>query len=113
MRVTQSGLLSPRQVRNGMWVVFGLAAALGLYLILVAGWFVLVIGLASIAAAVAYTGGPFPFGYYGLGDLFVFIFFGVVAVMGTVLCTGAHLEHARILVLATDGFPDHRDPGGQ
>lgn len=83
MRVTQSGLLTPAQVRNGMWVVFGLAALLGLYLALIAGWPVVVMGLASIAAAVAYTGGPFPFGYYGLGDLFVFLFFGVVAVMGT------------------------------
>ncbi len=82
-RVTQAGLLSPRQVVIGMWVTFGLAALLGVYLILVAGWPVLLIGLASIAAAIAYTGGPFPFGYYGLGDLVVFIFFGLVAVCGT------------------------------
>ena len=82
-RVTQSGLLTPGQVWRGMLMVFGLAACLGLYLILAAGWPVLIIGLASIAAAVAYTGGPFPFGYYGLGDLFVFVFFGVIAVMGT------------------------------
>ena len=70
-RVTQSGLLTPTQVRRGMWVVFGMAALLGGYLALVAGWPVVLIGLASIAAALAYTGGPFPFGYYGLGDLFV------------------------------------------
>jgi 1,4-dihydroxy-2-naphthoate octaprenyltransferase len=66
-----------------MWVVFGAAALLGVYLFLAAGWPVVVIGLASIAAAIAYSGGPFPFGYYGLGDLFVFIFFGVAAVCGT------------------------------
>lgn len=83
MRVTSAGLLSPSQVVTGMWIVFGLAALLGVYLAIAAGWVVVLIGLASILAAVAYTGGPFPFGYYGLGDLFVFIFFGPVAVVGT------------------------------
>ena len=77
------GLLKPGQVLVGMWVVFGLAALLGVYLFLEAGWPVLLIGLASILAAIAYTGGPLPFGYYGLGDLVVFIFFGPVAVCGT------------------------------
>jgi 1,4-dihydroxy-2-naphthoate polyprenyltransferase len=81
-RVTQAGLLTPRQVLAGMWLVFGLAGLLGAYLIWVAGWPVLVIGLASILAAVAYSGGPLPFGYYGLGDLVVFLFFGPVAVAG-------------------------------
>lgn len=83
LRVTQAGLLSPGQVLAGMWVVFGLAALLGVYLAVVAGWAVILIGVASILAAIAYTGGPFPFGYYGLGDLFVFIFFGLVATCGT------------------------------
>ncbi len=83
MRVTSAGLLRPSQVVTGMWIVFGLAALLGVYLAIAAGWVVVLIGLASILAAVAYTGGPFPFGYYGLGDLFVFIFFGPVAVVGT------------------------------
>ncbi len=83
LRVTQSGLLTPAQVRNGMLVVFGAALMLGLYLFWVAGWPVIVMGLSSIIAALAYTGGPFPFGYYGLGDLMVFIFFGPVAVIGT------------------------------
>ena len=83
LRVTQARLLKPRQVLLGMWVVFGLAALLGIYLFTQMGWPVLVIGVACIAAAVAYTGGPFPFGYYGLGDLVVFIFFGLVAVCGT------------------------------
>jgi 1,4-dihydroxy-2-naphthoate octaprenyltransferase len=83
LRVTHAGLLSPRQVLAGMWFVFGLAALLGLYLFAVAGWPVLAIGLLSIAAAVAYTGGPFPFAYYGLGDLFVFLFFGGASVAGT------------------------------
>jgi 1,4-dihydroxy-2-naphthoate octaprenyltransferase len=83
VRVTQSGMLSPEQVMGGMWVTFGLAALLGLYLAWVGGWPIILIGVASIAAAILYTGGPFPFGYYGLGDLFVFIFFGLVAVCGT------------------------------
>ncbi len=83
LRVTQGGLLTPEQVKTGMWVVFGLAMLLGLYLIFIAGWVVVLIGLAAILSAIAYTGGPFPLGYYGLGDLFVFIFFGVAAVSGT------------------------------
>jgi 1,4-dihydroxy-2-naphthoate polyprenyltransferase len=83
LRVTQAGLLSPRQVLLGMWVCFGLAALCGIFLTLIAGWPVVLIGLASILAAIAYTGGPFPLGYYGLGDLCVFLFFGVVAVTGT------------------------------
>jgi 1,4-dihydroxy-2-naphthoate octaprenyltransferase len=82
-RVAASGLLSLTALRMGMLVVFGLAAVIGVYLIAVAGWPILVIGIAAILAAVLYTGGPFPFGYYGLGDPFVFIFFGLVAVCGT------------------------------
>lgn len=83
VRVTQSGLLRPEQVRRGMIAVFALAALAGLYLIAVGGWPILVIGVASILAALAYSGGPFPLGSHGLGDLFVFIFFGLVAVGGT------------------------------
>ena len=83
LRVTQSGLLSPSQVKAGMLVVFGLAGLAGLYLAFAAGWVVLLIGLAAILSAIAYTGGPFPLGYYGLGDLFVFLFFGLACVAGT------------------------------
>lgn len=82
-RVTLAGMLTPGQVKMGMVVVFGAAALLGLYLAFVAGWPVIWIGLAAILAAVAYTGGPFPLGYHGLGEVFVFIFFGVAAVAGT------------------------------
>jgi len=82
-RVTSAGLLTPREVGIGMVVAFGLAALGGLYLIYVGGWPILIIGIASILSGIAYTGGPFPLGYNGLGDLFVFIFFGLIAVMGT------------------------------
>lgn len=82
-RVTSAGLLTPDAMRWGMVVVFGAAALVGLYLIWVGGWPILIAGLAALLAAIAYTGGPFPFGYYGLGDLFVFLFFGLVAVCGT------------------------------
>jgi 1,4-dihydroxy-2-naphthoate octaprenyltransferase len=84
LRVTTAGLATPAEVRRAMLIVFGLAGLVGLYLAWAGGWVVIVIGLASIAAALAYTGGPFPFGYYGLGDLFAFLFFGPVAVCGTV-----------------------------
>lgn len=83
IRVTQAGLLTPSQVKFGMFLVFSLAALFGLYLAWLGGWPILVIGLAAILSAIAYTGGPFPLGYYGLGDLFVFIFFGLVSVAGT------------------------------
>jgi 1,4-dihydroxy-2-naphthoate polyprenyltransferase len=82
-RVTSAGLLTPDAMRWGMLVIFGAASLIGLYLIWVGGWPIFIAGLAALLAAIAYTGGPFPFGYYGLGDLFVFIFFGLVAVCGT------------------------------
>lgn len=82
-RVTQSGLLAPHVVRNAMIISFVLAALCGIYLIYLGGWPILLIGVLSIAAGVLYTGGPFPLGYNGLGDVFTFIFFGIVAVVGT------------------------------
>jgi 1,4-dihydroxy-2-naphthoate octaprenyltransferase len=84
-RAVQAGLLSARSMRRGMWLVFALALLVGVYLTFVAGPVILVIGCASIASAIAYTGGPYPLGYHGLGDVFVFIFFGLVAVCGTTL----------------------------
>lgn len=82
-RVTQAGMLTPGEVKRGMIMVFGLSALLGIYLIFVGGWPILALGVAAILSAIAYTGGPFPLGYHGLGDLFVFIFFGLAAVAGT------------------------------
>ena len=83
IRVTQAGMLTPKQVKIGMAVVFALAALLGLYLAWLGGWVIIIMGLAAILSAIAYTGGPFPIGYHGLGDVFVFIFFGLASVAGT------------------------------
>ncbi|NWF65502.1 MAG: 1,4-dihydroxy-2-naphthoate polyprenyltransferase [Chloroflexi bacterium] len=82
-RVTQAGYLTPTQVKAGMVVIFFLAALLGLYLATLRGWTVIWLGAAAILSAIAYTGGPFPLGYHGLGDVFVFLFFGPAAVAGT------------------------------
>jgi len=83
MRVTQAGLVSPAQMKRAIGITFGLAVLDGLYLVAVAGWPVVVIGVLSIAFGLMYTGGPFPLGYHGLGEIFVFVFFGLVAVAGT------------------------------
>src|SRR3954467_4511345 len=83
VRVTAGGLMPPRNVLIGTYVAFGVAVAAGAYLIAVAGWQLLLVGAASIAAGVLYTGGPRPYGYEGFGELFVFLFFGVVAVVGS------------------------------
>ncbi len=83
LRVTQSGLLSGDSVRRGIVVAFALATLLGCYLAWIGGWPIIAIGTLSIIAGLAYTGGPWPFGYHGFGDVFVFIFFGIIAVTGT------------------------------
>jgi len=82
-RVTQSGLIAPAKVRWAMIGTFTLSILVGIYLVRVGGLPIVVIGLASVAAGILYAGGPYPLGSYGLGDLFVFVFFGLVAVTGT------------------------------
>ena len=83
VRVTAGGLVPPKQVLMATYITFGLAVVCGGYLIAVAGIELLFVGVASIAAGVLYTGGPRPYGYEGLGELFVFLFFGLVAVAGS------------------------------
>ena len=83
VRVTSSGLVAPRRVLYATWLAFAGAAAAGIYLATVAGPVILVVGVLSIAAGVLYTGGPRPYGYAGMGELFVFLFFGLVAVNGS------------------------------
>jgi 1,4-dihydroxy-2-naphthoate octaprenyltransferase len=83
VRVTSTGLVTPQRVLVATWAAFGIAVACGIYLAAVAGIVILVIGAVSIAAGVLYTGGPRPYGYAGLGEVFVFLFFGLVAVNGS------------------------------
>ena len=83
VRVTSSGLVAPRRVLVATWVAFAVAVAAGIYLATVAGIVIILVGAASILAGVLYTGGPRPYGYEGLGEIFVFVFFGLVAVNGS------------------------------
>ena len=83
VRVLQSGLISPNELRTGIFGVFGLAVLVGIYLVWIAGWPIVIVGLLSLLCAVAYSGGPYPLASHGLGDAFVFLFFGLVAVGGT------------------------------
>src|ERR1022692_59919 len=92
VRVTAGGLVPPSQVLMATYVTFGLAVACGVYLVAVAGWELLAVGAASILAGVLYTGGPKPYGYEGLGELFVFLFFGIVAVAGSFFVEVKHLN---------------------
>jgi 1,4-dihydroxy-2-naphthoate polyprenyltransferase len=103
-RAAQSGLLTPGQLRAGMNLSFLLATACGAYLVLEAGWPVAVAGALAIAAGIAYTAGPMPLGYVGMGDLFVFIFFGLVAVCGTYYVQAVALSLDSVLAAVPVGF---------
>ena len=96
-RVTQGGLISPRSVLDATVAVLALAVLLGLVLVARGGWPILLLGLAAVVSAVAYTGGPAPLGYLGLGEVFVFIFFGLAGVTGT-----AYVQTLRLTPLALD-----------
>ena len=90
--MTAGGLVPPRQVLIATYVSFGIAVLAGIYLVAVAGWQLLLVGAASILAGVLYTGGPRPYGYEGLGEAFVFLFFGIVAVAGSYFVQVKHLN---------------------
>jgi len=92
VRVTAGGLVPPRLVLMATYVSFGVAVLAGAYLVAVAGWQLLLVGAASILAGVLYTGGPRPYGYEGLGEVFVFLFFGIVAVAGSYFVQVKHLD---------------------
>ena len=83
VRLVASGMATPAEVRRAAFVALGVAAVAGLVLAATTSWWLLAVGAASIAAAWFYTGGPRPYGYAGLGELFVFVFFGLVATVGT------------------------------
>jgi len=83
LRAVSAGLISAGAMKRAMILAFAVACAFGAYLVSVGGWPIAVIGLASVASGIAYTGGPYPLGYHGLGDVFVLGFFGFVAVCGT------------------------------
>jgi 1,4-dihydroxy-2-naphthoate octaprenyltransferase len=92
VRVTAGGLVPPKQVLLATYLTFGVAVLAGAYLVAVAGWQLLLVGGASILAGVLYTGGPRPYGYEGLGEVFVFLFFGIVAVVGSYFVQVKHLH---------------------
>ncbi len=104
-RAAQAGLLSPRALTVGMAMAFVIATLFGVYLTWLAGPAIIAIGVASIVCAIAYTGGPYPLGYHGLGDVFVMLFFGFVAVAGTVFVqTGAPGLEAYLAALPVGGL---------
>ena len=102
-RVTAGGFVEPASVKRAMWLTFASAVLIGTYLVAVGGVPILVIGLLSVASGIAYTGGPYPLGYHGLGDLFVFVFFGLVAVTGT--------YYVQAVTLLAGPFPTGIPPG--
>jgi 1,4-dihydroxy-2-naphthoate polyprenyltransferase len=104
VRVTSSGLVAPRRVLYATWIAFAAAIGVGIYLATVAGWEILIVGAVSIAAGVLYTGGPRPYGYAGLGELFVFLFFGLVAVNGSYYVQLEELDWLPFLLSIPVGF---------
>lgn len=99
-RATSAGLVTPKAMFRATYLTMGIAFITGLYLVWIAGWPIFLIGIFSLIFGVAYTGGPYPLGYNGLGDIFVFIFFGFAAVMGTYYVNAlAWSLHAMILSL--------------
>lgn len=104
LRVTQAGLVSPRAVRNAAVVTFGASVLVGSYLIWRGGWPVLLIGLLSITSGWLYTGGPKPLGYLGLGDLFVLVFFGPIAVGGTYYVQALSISSPVLVAGLAPGF---------
>ena len=112
-RVTQASLLTPAQVKTGLIIVIIIAVILGLALAFHAGWSVVLIGIAAIACAILYTGGPYPLGYHGFGDLLVFLFFGLAAVTGTDFVQSRILLPGCFVDVFTDRITRGQSPGCQ
>jgi 1,4-dihydroxy-2-naphthoate octaprenyltransferase len=104
VRVTSTGLVTPQRVLTATWIAFAVAVACGIYLTAVAGIVILLVGAVSIAAGVLYTGGPRPYGYAGLGEVFVFLFFGLVAVNGSYYVQVEHLDALPLGLSIAVGF---------
>ena len=103
-RVTQAGLIPPKTMKFAFMIAMGIVAFLGIILFFRAGWPVLVVAALSIISGILYTGGPFPYGYHGLGDVFVFVFFGPVAVGGTYFVQALELNSNVILAGIAPGL---------
>ncbi|MEO8217256.1 MAG: 1,4-dihydroxy-2-naphthoate polyprenyltransferase [Acidobacteriota bacterium] len=119
LRVTQAGLLTHQRVMAGAWICFGVAIVVGIPIVLRGGTAFIVIGLASILAAYLYTGGPYPLAYHGLGDVFVIVFFGLIAVGGTyylqtlaysfgAIVGGLSMGFLATVLLAVNNLRDHQ-----
>lgn len=104
VRVTQSGLIAPHEVKRGMIITLALAALVFLYLGIVGGPPIVLLGIASVLAALAYSGGPFPLASNGLGEIFVFIFFGLVAVGGTYYIQAKDLTTVALVAAVPPGL---------
>ena len=104
LRITASGLATPAQVKSAAFISFGVAAIAGLALAISSSWWLIAVGALSIAAAWGYTGGKNPYGYMGLGELFVFIFFGLVATIGTFYVQTDRITGESILAGVIVGF---------
>ena len=104
VRVTSAGLVTPQRVMRATWIAFAVAIVCGIYLATVAGVVILIVGAVSIAAGVLYTGGPRPYGYAGLGEVFVFLFFGLVAVNGSYYVQIEHLDALPLGLSIAIGF---------
>jgi len=103
-RVTQSGLIAPKTIKNGFIASFGLAFLLGIYLVYVGGWPIVIIGLLSLLLGVIYTGGPFPLAYHGLAELPAFLFFGPIACATTTYVQTGSWSTPSLIAGASAGF---------
>jgi len=104
IRATQSGLLTIKQLKIGTIIIFSIAIIFGFYLAYIGGMPIVIIGLTSIAAGILYTAGPYPIGYHGMGDIFVFMFFGIIAVSGTYFLQTGYITQETIFCGIAIGF---------